>query len=422
MSSAIPWPETAPDSKEAIFELLRIFEETPEIVVAWHTIVGDLLQSKLTFAKSGEPAPIGYDTFCADAVKAIMVTGCFFWKIVRGTLKVAHPLEMWFDNKERGWHPVVVYPPRTKKVTEVLKETHGIMAAFTSPVHTVRDVANQLNHHRKLFLDRDILNSRPACFVSISERLQNNGHPKPWFRSVQADYVDNFEEDLNQGGDDVERLISDRAAVISKLGSSTQSIRKKRKLNEDSPHVLQDSEHKEHNELIVTDGYEAKEAKSLQSLSDNLNFVASLKNQLFQMLKVPPAAIGANINTERLASSSQLVARSMIGYHAYVDQLRKVLSKVFEEAEDEDYVFFKRTLTAFELQQVAPYLKESKNLESTSLAYNVPKEWFDIKKFKAPPTEATKAMMPAAGHHPEQNEINKEKRKTNPPPKSNATV
>lgn len=290
--SEIPWPESAPTTNRAILDLLHVFEGTPEIVIAWHTIVGDLLQSKLTYFKSGEEAPIGYETFAQDAIKAIMVTGVFFWKKVKGTLKVAHPLETWVDSKDRSWKAVVVYPPRSKKMVELLRESEGLLAPFTSPVHVVRDIAKQLNHHRKLFLDRDILNSRPACFIQVSDKLQNNGHPKPWFRSVQSEYIDNFEEDLNQGGEDVTRLIQDRVQVINQLGSSTQSIRKKRRIDQDSAHVVQDHEYKQHSEHIVSDGFEARETKSLQSLSDNLNFVATLKNQLFQCLKVPPAAIG----------------------------------------------------------------------------------------------------------------------------------
>ena len=421
--STIPWPETEPDAKLAIFDLVKTFEETPEIVVAWHTLVGDLLQSKLTFFKSGEAAPIGYDVFVADAVKAIMVTGAFFYKKVRGVLTVAHPLEMWLDSKERAWKPVVLYPPRNKKVVELLRETDGVLAPFTSPVHICRDVAEQLNRHRKLFLDRDILNSRPACFVQVSDKLQNNGHPKPWFRNVQSDYIDNFEEDLNQGGDDVDRLIQDRVKVINDLGASTQSIRKKRRLENKGPSVMMDGEEKQHSEHIVTDGFEGREARSLQSLADNLLFVSKLQQQLFQMLKVPPAAIGSNINTERLASSSQLVARSLIGYHAYVDQLKKMFTKVFEDAGEgeEDHVYLKRTLTAFQLQQVAPYLKDAKLMESTALAYDVPKEWFDIQKFKAPVLPDQTAMK-GSGHHEEQNEINKQKRSTAPAAKSKDTV
>ena len=419
--TSIPWPETEPDAKEAIYDLLHTFENTPEIIVAWHTLVGDLLQSKLTFKKSGELAPVGYDIFVKDAVKAIMVTGAFFYKAVNNQLKVAHPLEMWLDSKARSWKPVVLYPPNPKKVVELLKSSEDLLAPFTSPVHTVRKIAEQLNQHRQLFLDRDILNSRPACFVSVSDKLANNGHPKPWFRSNQTDYIDNFEEDLNQGGNDIKRLIEDRVEVIEQLGNSTKSIRKRRKMNNGMPQVQTDTECKEHSEYIVTDGFEGKETKSLQSLSDNLNFVGKLQNQLFQMLKVPPAAIGSNINTERLASSSQLVARSLIGYHAYVDHLRKLFTKVFEDVAkgEEDVVYFQRTLTSFELQQVSPFLKDTKHLECTALAYNLPESWFDKSKFKANVDVA--AMIPG-GHHPEQNDINKEKRKTAPPSKANTTI
>ena len=95
---------------------------------------------------------------------------------------------------------------------------------------------------------------------------------------------------------------------------------------------------------------------------------------------------------------------------------------MFEEAGEEegDHVYFKRTLTAFELQQVAPYLKDAKHLESTALVYNVPKEWFDASKFKEPLVDTT--VMGSAGHHPEQNDINKEKRNFAPPPKATDTV
>lgn len=426
---SIPWPKSAPSSKAAIEELMQLFDNTPEIIVAWHTLVGDLLQSRLTYFKSGEAAPVGFDTFVADAVKSIMITGVFFWKKRNQELVVAHPLETWLDENRREWNLVVLFPPtelNTSAKTHIA-ESHDAtnpIAQFTSPVQMVRDVATQLNKHRKLFLDRDILNSRPACFVQVSPTLQNNGHPKPWFRSVQNnEYLDNFEEDLNQGGDDVQRLIRDRVTVINELGSSTEGIRKKRRIETNEiPQVQVDSQHREHAEHIVTDGFEARETRSLQSLSDNLNFVQRLQQLLLQMLKVPPAAIGSNINTERLASSSQLVARSLLGYHAYVKQLQKIVAKVFQEAGESegDYVHFKRTLTAFQLQQVAPYLKQEKYLECTALAYNIPEEWFDISKFENADPDV--AAITQRGHHPEQNDINKEKRESAPPTKAETTV
>lgn len=408
---SIPWPTATPSLRADVSDLLDVFENTPDIIVAWHTLVGDLLQSKLSFKKTGKPAPSGYITFVSSAVKSIMITGVFFWKKTKSQLLVAHPLEVDITDKDSSWQIVVVFPPTQHSTKDI---------QLASPVHIVRDVAKQLNRHRRLFLDRDILNSRPACFISVSEKLQNNGHPKPWFRS-QNDYIDNFEEDLNIGGDNVSKLVRDRAQVIEELGSETHNIRKKRRVqfNSDDIQVPADTDFKEHSEHIVTDGYDAQEARALQSLSDNLNFVNKLAHQMLTMLKVPPAAIGANINSERLASSSQLVARSLIGYHAYVNQLQNVLSRVFEtiaETED-DEVYFKRTLTAFELQQVAPFLKEKKLLECTAVAYNIPKEWFDIAKFATvEPTEK------GGAHFPEQNEINKAKHQTAPPPKSNAAV
>ena len=409
---SIPWPTTTPSLREDIQELIDVFDDTPDIIIAWHTLVGDLLQSKLCFKKTGDPAPVGYDSFVATAVKNIMITGTFFWKKKKTRLVVADPLEVDLAQRNSTWKPVVVFPPTSHPTNEI---------QLTSPVHLVQNVARQLNRHRRLFLDRDILNSRPACFVSISEKLQNNGHPRPWFRS-QNEYIDNFEEDLNVGGDNLKQLVKDRAKVIQELGSETHSMRKRRRVepNTTQPHVEVDSQCKEHQEHIVTDGYEANETRALQSLSDNLNFVNRLAHQMLNMLKIPPAAIGANINSERLASSSQLVARSLVGYHAYVDQLRKVIEGVFQQAAENDKdneIVFRRTLTAFELQQVAPYMKPKQLMESTALAFNVPPEWFDIAKFSQVEPEPT-----GGAHFPEQNDINKAKRQTHPPPKANRNV
>lgn len=316
MASAIPWveaPGTA-SAKGEIAELMHLFSSTPCMQLACDTLVGELLSNTLQWSTDGvqggvprqkQVAP-GWDLFVANSVRAILVTGSFFFRKDGDGARVAHPTETWHDDtgkSERGgesrsppWTAVVAYPPNPPAYSPQLD----------SPVQRAAAYARQLNTHVSLFLQRDRHNSRPACWLSVSETLSNTtGKSKPWFRTVGNDYIDTFSEQL-QGPSDYQELIADRSKVIQSLGSETV-LRRRHGTESDMAPARDKVTGKAHAEHLVTDGYESRDTRSLVSMNDAKEHMKNLEFQILGILGVPASAIGKNQNSERLASSNQLV-------------------------------------------------------------------------------------------------------------------
>ena len=316
MASAIPWVKVpgAASAKGEIAEMMHLFSSTPCMQLACDTLVGELLSNTLQWATDGVQGDVsrqsqvapGWDTFVANSVRAILVTGSFFFRRDGDGARVAHPTETWHDDtskSDRGgesksppWTAVVAYPPNPPAYSPQLD----------SPVQRAAAYARQLNTHVSLFLQRDRHNSRPACWLSVSEALTNTtGKSKPWFRTIGNDYIDTFSEQL-QGPTDYKELIADRSSVISKLGSAT-ILRRSTGTESDMAPARDKVTGKAHAEHLVTDGYESRDTRSLVSMNDAKEHMRNLEFQILGILGVPASAIGKNQNSERLASSNQLV-------------------------------------------------------------------------------------------------------------------
>lgn len=386
MSSIIPWGEEKQVSKEKIEieELVKLFKETPVAQLAAQTLIGELFSSKLQWKNlrtdkfvAEKKIPVGWQNFIENAVNAVVITGVFFWKKKRnGAVVVAHPQETWFTEKRNKWNAEILFAPLNANLASELNED-----IVQSPMQKAKPFAIQLEKHRRLHLLRDVHNSKPEVFVSISDKIQNSGHSKPWFRSVGADFVDTFGESLEHPKE-YETLIKDRADVIRELGKETITSRERRKFDDEMDDLEQNEQtnalHREH---VISDGYVASQAHMLNSLNDGLQFTTQLENAILGIMGVPPSAIGRNINSERLASSNQLVARSLKPFNAFVDQLKQILESALKKAsfdeKDNCVLVFSKVLSQFDIEKLEPILTTEATIEFYSHAYNIPQTFFD---------------------------------------------
>ena len=323
-----------------------------------------------------------------------MVTGCFFTE-KEGTeesevYRVAHPNETWLKEKgepalsenytefEKGlpWTPVVCFPPFPRRAA---------FRRINSPVQRAALYGKQLNVHRRMFLKRDVANSVPSAWMTISDKIQNSGHSKPWFRSIGTDYVDTFSNQLSRPHD-YEKLIADRREVINSLGSATVETRAQARAgkNEEEMSLLEpDAQQKTHSELILSDGYQGTQTRQLQSLGDALTIIDRLECATLQIMGVPPSAIGRNQNSERMASANQLVSRSMKPFFAAVEKYQAVIEtalRQISETDAGDYVGFGAVLSPFDLERLEGIMKPGAVKRAYADAYNVPLEWIDESK------------------------------------------
>lgn len=385
-----------------INNMLDLFEETPCMLQAADVISSELLSDNLVWKKvadgkdaksfdgtassAGKKPGVGYYTFVENAVRSIMVSGCFFYRN-EGSAgpRVAHPNETWLKDgssvnsetvsslpRKYPWTAAVCFPP---------KPSHCSRFTLDSPVRRAESFARQLNIHRKMHLKRDMTNSTPSSWLSISDRIQNTGHSKPWFRSVGTDYIDTFSNQLSRPTE-YKKLVEDRKKVIESLGSSTVQMRQgmSGQTAEEDVDFEPDSQNRMHKEYIVTDGFQASEMRQLQSLGDSHTVYDKLECSILQILGVPPSALGRNQNSERMASANQLVARSMKPFYVVVEKYKNLIEKALMDVSENEHgigVGFGKSLSPFDLERLEGIMTKDAVCKSYSSAYNVPLDWID---------------------------------------------
>lgn len=377
---SIPWPDetkanAANANRSQLVAFCREFDECPMMQMAYDTIVGELLFSKLRWVTAAGVAlpklevPPGWEQLVCDCVRGVLVGGVFFWR-KRGKIpEVAHPSQVWYT-RAKGWTPVVMYPPHPHTYDN---------GSINSPVRRATPPSRALHEHRCLQLNRDRINSKPSVFVSIDSRLQNNnGKSKPWFRAVGREFVDSIGEQLESSNQPYDFLVSDRAEVITNLGDATVQQRKRKRPHEDVADV--DSEQKFHREHIISDGFEGTAVAPLVSLSDGQKTIADLEHAVLLAMGVPPAALGRNVNSERLASANQLVMYSLRSFKTTISRMKRLIDGFLRAASampDGTYISFTTVLSQFDIDQLEGVLTTEATIKAYSQAYDIPSEWMD---------------------------------------------
>jgi len=350
-------------------------------------------------------------------VRGLLVSGVFFWRRdpATGTPHVAHPTQMWYG--KRGWTAGVLCEPfpATFQFDQV-----------NSPVARAFKPSLMLCEHERLLLNRDRLNSKPAVFLTVDSRIQNNnGQGRPWFRQVGRDFVDSISEEMSDQNRSLDHLVRDRADVIGSLGDATmeQRMREHRQTDDRNDDASLDSGFKYHREHVVRDGYDAKPATALQSLADGQAQISTLENRVLYAMNVPPVAVGRNVNSERMASASQLVMHSLRGYHALVARIRRLITEMLAvttaDTESGEHVRFTTHIDNYDLDRLESILTPEAAAAAYSATFGIPPEWISVDAVKA-----RQGALHGAQKTPQaQSKAEKQMKKSRgPPPKTNETA
>jgi len=426
--AAIPWE--APKSPEsaaygAIAQLCLRFEACPMMQMAFDALCGELLRAPMewvTAAGAGvpdRPVPASLDLAVVAAVRGLLVSGVFFWRRDpgAGVPHVAHPTQMWYG--KRGWTPAVLCEPfpATFQFDQV-----------NSPAARAFKPSLMLAEHERLLLNRDRLNSKPAVYVTVDSRIQNNnGQGRPWFRQVGRDFVDSISEEMSDQNRSLDNLVRDRADVIGSLGDATldQRMRQNRAADDadaDADAAL-DGEHKYHREHVVRDGYEAKPAAALQSLADGQKQISSLENRVLYAMNVPPVALGRNVNSERMASAPQLVMHSLRGYQTLVARVRRLVTEMLtattEDPKTGEHVRFTIHVDNYDLDRLESILTPKAAADAYSATFGIPRAWISAEAVKLRQGAMHGAQKTPAAQAQGEAQMKKSR---GPPPKSNDTA
>lgn len=421
---SIPWespksPESA--AYGAIAQLCFRFEECPMMQIAFDALCGEILRPPMEWvSREGKVlhdrlVPPELDLAVVAAIRGLLVSGVFFWRRdpATATPHVAHPTQMWYG--KRGWTPSVLCEPfpATFQFDQV-----------NSPVARAFKPSLMLSEHERLLLNRDRLNSKPAVFVTVDSRIQNNnGQGRPWFRQVGRDFVDSISEEMTEQNRSLDHLVRDRADVIGSLGDATleQRMRHQRSTEEAEEDAAIDSDFKYHREHVIRDGYEAKPATALQSLADGQKQINTLENRVLYAMSVPPVAVGRNVNSERMSSAPQLVMHSLRSYQALVKRIRRLISIMLAETTEDDgaHVRFAVHIDNYDLDRLESILTPKAAADAYSATFGIPQEWISKEAVKIRQGALHGAQKTPAAQHQGETQMKKSR---GPPPKSNDTA
>lgn len=378
-----------------ILELSETFNRSPTQQLAFHTIISQVKRHRLMWhSKTGSvlpdvDVPQWWHTFISDAVRAIVITGCCFYRIyTRGevtTAVVAHPchvLPRWnaqskrWEASERGWHCLLFEAP--------LKgpwQTQTIAVLRSSCIRAY-EATLRLESLQHNWTKRDGLNSNPTVYTTVSSELtQQNGSKRQWFRNVDTATLQTHGTNIDSS---FASLVHKRADTIRQLDAAT-TVRRERqnqsKHARDSPGELPcDPEPVEHTEHIISDGNTYTEARALSSLPDTKTILDDLTHQIFFAFGVPPQALGKNINSERLASSNRLVEIALTGFILQIEDLRRQLQTALRTATETPkgaYLGFALVLEQHELNSLLPVLTTRAARDMISRTFRVPASFID---------------------------------------------
>lgn len=407
-----------------------IMATSPLHRIAMWAVMTDLNRGELCWSKSGQSA----GSTVADGLRLIvthgMGAGYVVWRVYRGQLQVGSPSAFsvrrstpggrWRatpvqSNLGRGWRVSVFRAPEL----DILSPTPW---DWPSPTRDSCQHLHRLVQQIESFTNRDIHNSRPACFTFYDGLHQskqsgqsshaNGVYTYPWGKltgeptpgpSTLQNPPDLGMLNARAGAASREHLadaIKKRAMTIRSLDEQA-AIRRDRIISSrvtddcDSPFVAgPEPVHAEH---AVSDNASFRETKQLISLVDARYHHERARHGVFYALGVPPQAIGESVSSERTAANVAQYDVAISLFTQTVKSYREFASSVLEEAttiDTGDYIRFMPSISRSGLSRVLPFLTTSAATRMIARAYDIPESFVDPSKVDVSPDND--AFQPAS--------------------------
>ncbi|MBN19893.1 MAG: hypothetical protein CL678_01300 [Bdellovibrionaceae bacterium] len=368
-----------------------LYRALPEYHFACDAISNEMERRALQWT-TGEACGPEEIRFVRDIVRLVTVLGHVVWRNARGVLQTLEPeaysLERKPGNKwkvnveigpKRGWQVAIMAEPP-------LHIEAPNMWNWPSKVVLSAPAAERLMRLYDNWDRRDLHNSRPGVFCTVSASLKPVGSSGyQWFGGGQDD-----EHPLgvrpNQGT--FQELLERRTSAIRMLSSATDEERRmifdRSHASSSLPNDMREHPGAEsavaHEEHVVTDGRDAKEAKVLQETPSTRFAIERLRQAILLIIGVPAQAIGESVNTERSNANTNQWEIAMRHFVATTSTYRIFIESVLKDAsttESGAHIEYAEGAPSFFIQDVLPLLKEEYAAEMLSSHYGVPKEHFD---------------------------------------------
>lgn len=136
--------------------------------------------------------------------------------------------------------------------------------------------------------------------------------------------------------------------------------------------TLEDADHKQHTEHVVTDGHTIQPTRHLSSLADGRQALLDVENKIFFHFGVPPQIKGRNINAERSGINPRLNEIALSQFFNFLQRLRSALTLIFNCPEltvAGGVLVFQPCLSPYELDKLQPFIKTHLLPDLFSAAY-----------------------------------------------------
>lgn len=378
-----------------IQQLCNAFTE-PVQQLAYQTVCTEISRRKLRWfdnarkEKRDMPVPRWWYQFVTEAIRCIMLEGFFAWKPAPSSQSLKRAvvapvgtvtlqwddaqMDWVIDEEDKEWRIVIETPPLRSKDGRVQLNSVAFRA-YKDTMH--------LRELRQLWFKRDIHNSTPALFTTVSTQLQTaSGVKAPWFITTSGG------PRLEDDDLDLANKLAHRQEVVRALDDMSEEERA-RKLRTGRKRVgeslLDDNDsHVDHKEYVVTDGKEGREARMLMPQHDSKETFNSTRHQILYLLGVPPQILGENVNSERIAASNRLTELPIQAFQQNIENICACLSESLHDATltGNYFIDFGHVPTLFDLGQLEGILKTPRLVEMLEDVYQLPPGYIDKEAVK----------------------------------------
>lgn len=344
------------------------------------------------------PVPSSIHHFISEAVRNLAICGFIVWRVTARGIEIADPSDVsikWKRNRwvpyavsdamrmSKGWHVSFSDCPirRFDQLTDEGNVTANQLRSSCVKSYAETQRLHQIEAH---WLSRDMHNSRPSTFTTVSDHLGSVGSSKrTWFRSTTSNAIDTAARALDVD-QDFNELVQHRSATIAALDDAMamdrQRIATRQQFGADD--ADEDRIHAEH---VITDGRQASETKTLVSLADSGYYYNRCRHNVLMLMGVPPQAIGESVNSERTAANHKQYSTALQLFDTTVKKFRRAISEAIshQNAQGTHKLGFHKCLSRAELNHVVPVLKTAEAVKMYACAFDLPREYFDSEKIEA---------------------------------------
>lgn len=397
--------------------------------LAYDTIIGTLLRGEMVWCdtkhknkdvrieiKKNTKEYNVWTSFIREYIRQICVFGFAVYRVARvpskhneAKLQVANSQNFvlyWSDKKhdwdvrnegdesftQKGkWFLSVYSEPMRFGTTNVLVPASCATMAYHDSV--------KLAHLNDNILKRDEINSIPAVYTQSSQRIMG-ASARPNNTDTNRNSVGLVDETVH----DMTMFMKTRLDTLKRFDAMSKQLRddatkayKSKSIKEGKkPQKIHDAQ-----EYFITDGRDMKEITFRRSPEDLDKLCSTLSNNILFAWKIPPQALGMNINSERLASSDRLTQMAISRYDDHIKDLRNNIqfalsniSKLIMKDSPTVEVQLRPIISAFALSQIEPILKTNIAQQLISRVYDVPVDYIDKERLAKRQRLATEEKHP----------------------------